>query len=60
MPDGTVTVIGTDAATDELFSFTERPEDGAAELIERVPVTDVPPTTLTGFSARDAKLGATT
>jgi len=58
-PAGTVTLGGTLAAALLLVSATIAPLGGAAALSVTVPVVDCsPPTTLVGFSVKEAKVGS--
>ncbi len=55
LPAATVTVAGTVAEVLLLESATETPPVGAAPLRVTVPVADVPPVTLVGFTAMDER-----
>ena len=58
-PAGTVTLGGTLAAELLLVSATVAPPDGAGALNVTVPVEDCsPPTTLVGFSVKEARVGS--
>ena len=56
----TVTVAGTVAAGLLLVRATTAPPAGAAELKVTVPVEEVPPVTLLGFKASEARVRAVT
>ena len=60
-PAGTVTLGGTLAAELLLVSATTAPPGGATALSVTVAVEDCsPPTTLVGFSVKEAKVGSST
>jgi hypothetical protein len=55
LPAATVTVAGTVAEALLLDSATDTPPVGAAPLKATVPVAEVPPVTLVGFTATDER-----
>ena len=59
VPAATVTLAGTLAAAEVSDSVTSIPPAGAAALRVTVPVADLPPTTLVGFSDIADKVGPT-
>ncbi|CAN5579232.1 hypothetical protein BH24CHL1_BH24CHL1_06170 [soil metagenome] len=56
-PARTLTLAGTVAAACESDSVTLRPPDGAAALRVTVPVEELPPVTLVGFTETDVSVG---
>jgi hypothetical protein len=56
-PAATVTLEGTLAAVLLLESATRAPPDGAAPLNVTVPVEELPPVTLVGFSVNEERVG---
>jgi hypothetical protein len=56
-PAGTVTLAGTDAALELSDSVTTAPPAGAAALRATVPVEELPPTMLAGFTDTEDSVG---
>ena len=57
LPAGTVIELGTIPLDRLLESETGRPPGPAGPLMVRVPVAEVPPTTMVGFSVRPIRVG---
>ena len=53
LPAGTVTDAGTVATVKLLARLTFNPPVGAVEVSVTVPVVEIPPTTVVGFTASD-------